>query len=255
MTRHGNMLQLLPETPGTLWQLTCVGVGAGVLFISLAAVVSGHGPGSIDQSIHAWAVANRGDAGSAIARGIARTGSSRATLPVLVLVGAAAPVVKRSLPLRFASGLLLAGVAGLGIAVGIAINASIARGRPDLEDWVGVAGGSAFPSGHTTSATLFAAACAWALAPRARTRAARVVLIVATAGFALAVGWSRIWVGVHWPSDVLGGWLYAIAWSALAVAGVGWLRRARGGGGRRVPTPHDGSEAQAPDGTLREGER
>lgn len=232
MTRHPNLLHLFPETPGTLWQLSCVSVGAGVLFISLAAAVSGHPPGSIDQDIHAWAVANRGDASSAIARGIARTGSSRATLPMLVLVGAAAPLVKRSLPLRLASGTLLAGVAGLGIALGIAINSSLARGRPDLADWVGVAGGTgtAFPSGHTTSATLFAAACAWALAPRARSGAARVLLIAATGGFALAVGWSRIWLGVHWPSDVLGGWLYAIAWSALAVAGVGWLRRVTSGG-------------------------
>ena len=131
MTTRSNLLQLLPETPVPLWQLTCVGVGAGVLFVSLAVAVAGHGPGSIDQSIHAWAGAHRGDASSALARGIARTGSSRATLPVLVLVGAVAPVVKRSVPLRLASGLLLAGVTGLGIAVGIAINASIARGRPD----------------------------------------------------------------------------------------------------------------------------
>jgi len=245
MTTRSNLLQLLPETPVPLWQLTCVGVGAGVLFVSLAVAVAGHGPGSIDQSIHAWAGAHRGEASSALARGIARTGSSRATLPVLVLVGAVAPVVKRSAPLRLASGLLLAGVTGLGIAVGIAINASIARGRPDLEDWVGVAGGSAFPSGHTTSATLFAAACAWALAPRARSRAARIALVAATCGFALAVGVSRVWVGVHWPSDVLGGWLYAIAWTALAVAGVGWLRRVTTDGG-----PVNGATAALRNGTL-----
>ncbi len=231
MTRH-SLLQLLPETPGSVWEVGCAGLGAGALFISLAIKVTRPGPGSLDQSIHAWAVANRGDASSAIGRGIARAGSSRATLPVLVLVGAVAPDVQRSFPLRLASGLLLAGVTGLGIAGRIAINARTARRRPEPRDWVGDAGGSAFPSGHTTSATLFAATCAWALAPRSRGGAARVVLLAAAGGFALAVGWSRVWVGVHWPSDVLGGWLYAIAWSALSVTGIGWLRQVTSGEGR-----------------------
>jgi membrane-associated phospholipid phosphatase len=225
MTRHSILLQLLPEPPESVWQPGCLGLGAGALFVSLAIGVTGHEPGSTDRTIHAWAVANRGDASSAIGRVIARTGSSRATLPALVLVGAVAPDGRRSVRLRLASGLLLAGVTGLGIAGRIGINARTARRRPEPTDWVGHAGGSAFPSGHTTSATLFAAACAWALAPRFRGGAPRAVLWAAAGGFALAVGWSRVWVGVHWPSDVLGGWLYALAWSALAVTWVGWRRQ------------------------------
>lgn len=205
-----------------------MGFGAGALFIPLAVAVTGRPAGSIDQSIHAWAVAHRSDASSAIGRGIARTGSSRSTLPLLVVVGSLAPDGKRSFRLRLASGLLLAGVVGLGIAGRVAISAGTARDRPEPSHWVGHAGGSAFPSGHTASATLFAAACAWSSVPRVRGGPARVVLLSATGGFALAVGWSRVWVGVHWPSDVLGGWLYAIAWSALTVAGVGWLRRRAG---------------------------
>ena len=58
---------------------------------------------------------------------------------------------------------------------------------------------------------------------------AHVVLVAATGGFALTVGWSRVWVGVHWPSDVLGGWLYALAWSALAG---GWRGLAEASGHR-----------------------
>lgn len=49
------------------------------------------------------------------------------------------------------------GVASAGVYAGLRINALVARVRPAVADWVGTAGGSSFPSGHTTNATLFAA--------------------------------------------------------------------------------------------------
>jgi membrane-associated phospholipid phosphatase len=46
-------------------------------------------------------------------------------------------------------------------------------------------------------------------------------------GCALLVGWSRYWLGVHWPSDVVGGWLLGTTWVALVVAAASLARRAR----------------------------
>ncbi len=109
---------------------------------------------------------------------------------------------------RFRPGLFF-GVAVIGSAIlNIAAKTYFARVRPDL--WLSIAPETSysFPSGHAMgSATLATAVIllCW------RTRARWPITIVATA-FALLVSVSRIYLGVHFPSDILAGWLAAIAW-------------------------------------------
>jgi undecaprenyl-diphosphatase len=52
-----------------------------------------------------------------------------------------------------------------------------------------------------------------------------VLLWSAAVVLAAAVGWSRWWLGVHWPTDVLGGWAVGAAWCAAAAALTIRLRR------------------------------
>lgn len=68
-----------------------------------------------------------------------------------------------------------------------------------MADWAGAAGGSAFPSGHTTTAALFAALGAWATAARVHAGWPRRALWAGAVDYAVAVGWSRAWLAVHWP--------------------------------------------------------
>jgi undecaprenyl-diphosphatase len=84
---------------------------------------------------------------------------------------------------------------------------AFAAPRPDLIGHLVVATGDSFPSGHSAgSMTLYGAI---ALLFRARPIGwFCVVMIVAT-------GLSRVWLGVHWPSDVVGGWIAGLAWLAL----------------------------------------
>ncbi|MEO5596714.1 MAG: phosphatase PAP2 family protein [Lysobacteraceae bacterium] len=109
---------------------------------------------------------------------------------------------------RFRPGLFF-GVAVIGSAIlNIAAKMYFARVRPDL--WLSIAPETSysFPSGHAMgSATLATALILLCWHARARWP----VVIVATS-FALLVSFSRIYLGVHFPSDILAGWLAAIAW-------------------------------------------
>jgi len=60
------------------------------------------------------------------------------------------------------------------------------------------------PSGHTTAATLGAGLLAWAVAHHRHSRVACWLAWAAAVVLAAAAGWSRVWLGMHWPTDVRG---------------------------------------------------
>jgi membrane-associated phospholipid phosphatase len=89
----------------------------------------------------------------------------------------------------------------------------IARARPDLEPHLVVVKTSSFPSGHATSSMIFYLTLALALAPGRWRRVAAAVAIF----LSLAIGTSRVMLGVHWPSDVIGGWSFGLLWVMLTL--------------------------------------
>ena len=88
-----------------------------------------------------------------------------------------------------------------------------ARNRPEEEHLVDVTSLS-FPSGHTANSTITYIAIALLLAPLVGKRW-RAVLFAAAAFVPLAVGVTRMMLGVHWPSDVVGGWAFGLFWTLL----------------------------------------
>ena len=193
--------------------LALVSAGAGICFAALTVWIArqaGAVPG-LDHSVHSWVVEHRSPGSLTLARTVTWGGVTTVVLPALIAVGAVAEK-GGSLQRRLGSGILLAGVASVGVYLGLRVNAMVGRVRPPLADWAGAAGGPSFPSGHTTAATLFAASCAWALSARLGAGWPRRGLWAGAAVYAAAVGWSRIWLGVHWPTDVVGSWLFAVTW-------------------------------------------
>ncbi|MEV4410444.1 phosphatase PAP2 family protein [Catellatospora sp. NPDC049609] len=111
-------------------------------------------------------------------------------------------------------------------ALRLTVHALVARPRP--EDMLSVAAGWSYPSGHTShfaTAALLLLLLAW---PLARARWQRAALVAVVGGWAVLVGASRVALVVHWPSDVLGGWLVALASVPLiAVSHAVWLNHSR----------------------------
>jgi undecaprenyl-diphosphatase len=120
-----------------------------------------------------------------------------------------------------------------GGVLGAVLKLIFGRGRPDLLDPVAHAPGYSFPSGHALNAALAASVLVLALLPvadRVRDDARRRLLrwsMWAVAAVVTAItGLCRIALGVHWTSDVLGGWVLGAALAAATTAAFAtWLRR------------------------------
>ena len=111
---------------------------------------------------------------------------------------------------RQALWLVLAGT--LGWVIQQAAKALVGRERPRWPDPVDSAAFAAFPSGHATTAALVCGALLWLLLLRVPVRSLWFVAACAVAFVSVVgVGFTRVYLGVHWPSDVLGGWLLAAA--------------------------------------------
>lgn len=100
------------------------------------------------------------------------------------------------------------------------------RARPDLVPHEVIVSNASFPSGHAFGAAMVYLTLAALLTLRLQPRAARVILLALAIGLALAVGVSRVALGVHWPSDVLAGWAAGSGWALanwLIASSTGWF--------------------------------
>ena len=94
------------------------------------------------------------------------------------------------------------------------------RPRPPTSLWLGTAWGPSFPSGHATQSIACWGAVAVVACVLVRSRTLRAVIITSAVCVAVAVGTSRVYLAVHWASDVLCGWAVASLWlTALLLAG------------------------------------
>lgn len=115
---------------------------------------------------------------------------------------------------RIRSALFVAVTAGVGGAATTGLKHAVGRERPDWPDPVALADGFAFPSGHTTGTTIGISVLLTLLLPRLGGGWRRLLLVLGVVVI-LAVASSRVIIGVHWTSDVLGGLLFSAAWVLL----------------------------------------
>ena len=89
------------------------------------------------------------------------------------------------------------------------------RARPGVVPALARVSNASFPSGHAMIAAATWLTLAAMLARTQDSRAARGYVMALGVLLAVAIGVSRVYLGVHWPSDVLAGWLLGAGWAAL----------------------------------------
>jgi membrane-associated phospholipid phosphatase len=122
--------------------------------------------------------------------------------------------------------MLVLAVAGGGL-INLLLKALFARDRPAFPEPLVTAPGSSFPSGHAMAAMIFYGlmmyfGVRWLTAWRWR-----VLVVVAGTVLIALIGFSRIYLGVHYLSDVLGGYMAGLTWLAFTITGVETWRRGR----------------------------
>ncbi|MET7571765.1 phosphatase PAP2 family protein [Streptomyces sp. NPDC005492] len=148
--------------------------------------------------------------------------------------------------------------------IGLLVKTVVERARPSLEDPVAHAPGFSFPSGHAMTATTSFAILLLVLLPMVP-RALRTPCWCVAVVSVLGVGFTRIALGVHWFSDVVGGWLLGLAVVALTTWAFEAWRTDAGRGPTGLteglepeltdahPEPGPSSGRKQDDGSVREG--
>ncbi|AZM87842.1 phosphatase PAP2 family protein [Streptomyces sp. W1SF4] len=195
--------------------LSRAGVGCALLAAVLTVLVVAHWPPLISyddrlaRDLHAYAVTHRGV--THLVRVLADWVWDPWTMRAVAAVACLWLWSRgdRSRAVRVGAAVLAAA------AVQQGLKALIGRARPQWPDPVATAHFAAYPSGHAMTATVVCGLLLWLLpakAPRGAVAAARTVAAVSVLG----VGFTRIYLGVHWFSDVLAGWLLGVAVVSLA---------------------------------------
>ncbi|WP_194290904.1 phosphatase PAP2 family protein [Nocardia aurantia] len=183
-------------------------------------VVDRDGMTEIDATTLDWLIPHRTGWLTAVAKAISDLGDTP-TMAAVAVAACAWFAYRRRWP-QF----LLTGVAaaGAGIIV-LALKTIVGRQRPPVMDRLVTETNQSYPSGHTLGSTVVVGVLTALVVLALRRRAAQVAVATAAAAFVLLVGVSRLYLGVHWPTDVLAGWAIGTLWSTVCVAGYLRLRR------------------------------
>jgi undecaprenyl-diphosphatase len=196
-------------------------------FIEIAEEVREGGTREFDEAL-LRALRNPGDLADPLGprwlEEMARDFTALGGVGVLTLITAASVGYLLLMRRRHAALLVLIAVGG-GLLLSTLFKAGFDRPRPDLVAHLAHVYTASFPSGHSmlSAATYFTLGAL--LARMHRDAAVKLFLLGAAIVVTLLVGASRVYLGVHWPSDVLAGWSAGAAWAAACWLAALWFQR------------------------------
>lgn len=238
MERSGRMSELLHS----LWRrmrdesgilLVFLALAAlGLFFLKLASEVTEGETLGFDRAIMQWM---RDRAGGPAMRTTMLDITALGGTVVLTLITLAVTgylVMRRK---AATAGFLLASIVG-GAIVSFGLKLIFARPRPDLVEHMVFVDTSSFPSGHAANSAVVYLTLGMLLAGTQERHGSRIYLMAIAVALTLAIGVSRVYLGVHWPSDVLAGWCVGAVWAGLCGVAAYLLQRRR-----QIEPPGDAS--------------
>lgn len=213
--------------------------GAGTaIFTGLAEVVREGSLQPFDDAVMQWAAAHRVPWIERVFIEITALGTGTV---VISIVGVSAMFLWLTRH-RYSSALLLASTCG-GLIVNNVLKLIFMRERPQFFEWVAHASSSSFPSGHAMSAAIVYGTVGYLAARLQRRRWARWLTLGVAFVLIVLICASRVYLGVHYPSDVVAGLVLGLAWAGFCMATLEALQVL---GARRSPQVQQDEEPAPP---------
>lgn len=236
LPRFGRSSPALLLTAPTRLPLLIGTAAIALLFAAQAGVVDtvadATGAGVADRVVWAWFVAHRTPALDQVMITVSTVGDT-VGMAVLALVGAA---ILWRLRQRAEAAVVLVAAIGSSLLI-TGFKNLYGRARPPLAQRLTVETNAALPSGHSLGSMVVLGVLAAVVVLLVRRSGLRVLAVLAAAAGIVAIGTSRLYLGVHWMTDVLTGWLLGGAWLAVCVTALVLLRHRRSAAA--PPTPAD----------------
>jgi undecaprenyl-diphosphatase len=120
---------------------------------------------------------------------------------------------------------LMLGAIGGGVALNLLLKGAIDRPRPELVPHLSYVATASFPSGHSMLSAVVYLTLAALLARLVATTRLKLYVIGVALFFTFLVGVSRVYLGVHYPTDVLAGWTLGLLWAVICWLTARFLQR------------------------------
>jgi undecaprenyl-diphosphatase len=190
-----------------------VAIGCTWAFAELASHVRGGGTQAFDDAVMRWIGAHQSGALQAFMLEITALGTGTVVAMIVLVSGMFLWLNSH----KHSAVLLMAATVG-GIVLNNLLKIGFSRPRPQVFEWGTHAASSSFPSGHAMSSIVVYGTVAY-LAARLQQRTATRVFTLAMAVFIIvAICVSRIYLGVHYPSDIMAGLMIGLAWAGFCMA-------------------------------------
>ena len=191
--------------------VAAMAAAAGALF---DAVVEAEGVALLDRPVLVAAEAVRSPALTSFAQAFTALGGGIG-MPLLAATVALVMLITWR---RWTPVVLIAATAAGSLTLTVVGKAVVGRARPPSADAVPpIELSPSFPSGHTLNAVALAGVVAYLLVQRQRRRVTRIATVCGAAAFAAAIGLTRIYLGVHWLTDVMVAWALGLGWLAVVI--------------------------------------